>query len=101
MHWKKLVKLCEGEGCLLDREKGDHYIMTKPGLARPVVIPKKHDLREDIVLSVGKTLGLDRNAIEQKVNPKRVRSKPRQPIPPESKPETPVQPTAKVDPGQP
>ena len=39
--WKTLVELCEGEGCLRDRERGDHYIMTKPGLARPVVIPKK------------------------------------------------------------
>jgi predicted RNA binding protein YcfA (HicA-like mRNA interferase family) len=69
--WKKLVKLCEGEGCVLDREKGDHYIMTKPGIARPVVIPKKNDLSEDIVLSVGRTLGLNRKAIEQKLNPKR------------------------------
>lgn len=73
--WKKLVKLCEGEGCLLDREKGDHYIMTKPGLARPVVIPKKNDLSEDIVLSVGRTLGLNRKAIEHKLIPKRRKGK--------------------------
>lgn len=69
--WKKLVKICEREGCRLDREKGDHYIMTKPGLARPIVIPKKNDLSEDIVLSVGRTLGLNRKALEAKLNPRR------------------------------
>jgi hypothetical protein len=34
--------------------------MTKPGVGRPVVIPKKKGLTEDIVLSVGRTIGLDR-----------------------------------------
>ena len=71
--WKKLVKLCEGEGCVRDRERGDHYIMVRPGLARPVVIPKKKDLSEDIVLSVGRTLGLTRKEIEQRLNPKKGR----------------------------
>ena len=33
--WKELVKLCKGEGCAFDRQKGDHYIMTKPGSDRP------------------------------------------------------------------
>jgi hypothetical protein len=47
--------------------------MTKPGLARPVVIPKKKDLSEDIVLSVGRTLGLTRKEIEQRLNPKKGR----------------------------
>jgi len=62
--WKELVKLCESEGCKRDREKGDHYIMTKPGMARPVVIPKKKGLKEDIVLSVARTLGLNRKQVE-------------------------------------
>ena len=72
--WKELVSLCEAEGCELDRERGDHYIMTKPGLARPVVIPKKRDLREDISLSIGRTLGLNRKQLEQKLirKPKRL-----------------------------
>ena len=73
--WQELVKLCESEGCVRDREKGDHYIMTRPGLHRPVVIPKKRDLREDIVLSVGRTLGLDRKEIEARLNPRKTRSK--------------------------
>jgi predicted RNA binding protein YcfA (HicA-like mRNA interferase family) len=71
--WKELVTLREAEGCQLDRERGDHYIMTKPGLARPVVIPKKKDLTEDISLSIGRTLGLSKKQLEQKLirKPKR------------------------------
>jgi len=57
--WKELVKICEENGCQFDRQKGDHYIMTKPGLARPpIVIPRKKELKEDIVLSVARTLKL-------------------------------------------
>jgi hypothetical protein len=44
--------------------------MTKPGLARPIVIPKKKDLTEDISLSVGRTLGLTKRQLEQKLNPR-------------------------------
>jgi predicted RNA binding protein YcfA (HicA-like mRNA interferase family) len=65
LDWYTLVKFCESKGCRLDREKGDHYIMVKPGLARPIVIPKKRDLGEDIVLSVIRTLGLNRKALEE------------------------------------
>jgi predicted RNA binding protein YcfA (HicA-like mRNA interferase family) len=65
--WRELFKLCEAEGCRLDRIKGDHYIMTKPGLARPIVIPRKKGLKEDIVLSIARTLGLSRKQMEQRL----------------------------------
>lgn len=61
--WKELKKICELEGCRFQRQRGDHYIMIKEGIARPVVIPRKKDLKEDIVLSVARTLGLDRKGI--------------------------------------
>ena len=44
--------------------------MTKPGLARPIVIPKKRDLKEDISLSIGRTLGLDKKQLEEKLRRK-------------------------------
>ena len=65
--WRELVKVCEREGCEFDRQRGDHYIMTKPGLSRPIVIPRKRDLKEDIVLSVAKTLGLTRKQILERL----------------------------------
>ena len=41
--------------------------MTKPGLIRRIVIPKKKDLAEDISLSIGRTLGLNKKQLEQKL----------------------------------
>lgn len=38
--------------------------MVRDGMFRPVVIPTKKGLTEDIVLGVGRTLGLDRKEIE-------------------------------------
>lgn len=49
--------------------------MTRPGLSRPVVIPQKPGLKEDIVLSVGRTLGLKRKEIEARLNPKKTKRK--------------------------
>ena len=72
--WDELVRLCQTQGCTLDRIKGHHYIMTKTGLTRPVVIPKKIGLKEDIVLSVGRTLGLSRKQMELLLNPPRGKS---------------------------
>ena len=60
VNWKDLVKVCEGIGCRLDRQKGDHYIMVRKGLNRPVVIPKKRNLKEGIVLGILKTIGLSK-----------------------------------------
>ena len=58
--WKKIARMCKEEGCLPDRERCDHYIMVKKGLKRPIVIPKRKDLKEDIVLTIGRTLGLSK-----------------------------------------
>ena len=38
--YKRLVKVFEKDGFRLAREEGDHMVFTKPGLLRPVVIPK-------------------------------------------------------------
>jgi predicted RNA binding protein YcfA (HicA-like mRNA interferase family) len=36
--YKLLIKIFEAEGFSIVRRKGDHIIMTKPGVKRPVVI---------------------------------------------------------------
>ncbi|MFQ5965952.1 MAG: type II toxin-antitoxin system HicA family toxin [Candidatus Scalinduaceae bacterium] len=38
IHYKTLIKLFEHEGFVVKRKKGDHIIMTKAGIKRPVVI---------------------------------------------------------------
>jgi hypothetical protein len=50
--------------------------MTRPGLHRPVVIPKKPDLKEDIVLNVARTLGLKRKDVDAWLHPKKAKKKP-------------------------
>lgn len=56
--WKELKKICEANRCRHDRTKGDHYVMVRDGMARPIVIPMKKGLKEDIVLGIAKTLGI-------------------------------------------
>ena len=38
VHHRTLVKIFEHESFRVVRQKGDHLIMTKPGVKRPVVI---------------------------------------------------------------
>lgn len=39
LHYRKLVRVFEKLGFVLDRTEGDHLVYTKPGVKRPVVIP--------------------------------------------------------------
>jgi predicted RNA binding protein YcfA (HicA-like mRNA interferase family) len=56
--WKELVAVCELVGWVEDRIKGDHFVMTKAGTARPVVIKMDKNLGEDLIQSVKKSAGL-------------------------------------------
>ncbi len=38
IHYEKFIKLLELEGFEIKRKRGDHILMTKPGLKRPLVI---------------------------------------------------------------
>ena len=38
IHYERLVKIFEHEGFKVSRTRGDHIIMTKPGVLRPLVI---------------------------------------------------------------
>ncbi|MDZ7758938.1 MAG: type II toxin-antitoxin system HicA family toxin [Desulfovermiculus sp.] len=44
IHYQKLIRIFELDGFAVKRQKGDHILMTKPGVSRPLVIkssPKK------------------------------------------------------------
>ena len=56
--WQDLRAVCLYLGCRDSRTRGDHLVMTRPGLARPVVIKMDRDLGEDIIGSNMQTLGL-------------------------------------------
>lgn len=38
IHYQTLIEVFEMDGFTVKRQKGDHIIMTKPGIPRPVVI---------------------------------------------------------------
>ncbi len=66
--WQELRDVCKLLGCVEDRTKGDHLIMTKPGMARPVVIVMAKELGEDIVRTNMHTLEISRKEFEQYLN---------------------------------
>lgn len=39
IHYKKLVRVFELSGFVLDRREGDHFVYVKESIKRPVVIP--------------------------------------------------------------
>jgi len=63
--WQELRDVCKLAGCVESRVKGDHLVMTKPGLARPVIIKMDKSLGEDIVRSNMRTLGINRKEFER------------------------------------
>ena len=38
VHYQTLIKMFELDGFVVRRKRGDHIIMTKPGIKRPLVI---------------------------------------------------------------
>ncbi len=38
IHYRTLVKIFELDGFAIRRQKGDHIVMTKPSVKRPVVV---------------------------------------------------------------
>ena len=71
LKWTELRDLAASQGFSFDRHRGSHYVMTKKGAARPVVIPMRKDLKENIVLSVARTIGTSRGDLEDYINSRR------------------------------
>lgn len=59
--WRTLVRVFEAAGFSTDRIAGSHVIMSKPGVARPVVIPKYAEVGRDIIQSNMRTAGMSRD----------------------------------------
>jgi hypothetical protein len=64
LSWRELRDVCLLAGCAISRIRGDHLMMTKPGMRRPIVIKMDRDLGEDIVQSCKRTLGLTTSEFE-------------------------------------
>jgi predicted RNA binding protein YcfA (HicA-like mRNA interferase family) len=58
--YRKLVRALELEGFVLDRQRGDHMMFTKPGISRPVVIPRDDPVPVFIIKNNLRTAGISR-----------------------------------------
>jgi hypothetical protein len=63
--WQELRDVCKLAGCVEERIKGDHLILSRSGMAGPIVIKMDRNLGEDIVRANMRTLGIDRKEFEQ------------------------------------
>lgn len=59
--WKKFEKFLLKIGCGLKREKGDHRVYWKPGIKRPVVIPRDSRLPAFVIYNNLRILGISRD----------------------------------------
>jgi predicted RNA binding protein YcfA (HicA-like mRNA interferase family) len=60
VHYKDLIGVFEQEGFAFDRQRGDHLIYTKSGVARLLVIPMYHAVPVFIVKNLLRTAGMSR-----------------------------------------
>jgi len=61
IHYRRLVKVFELDGFMVKRQKGDHLILTKPGVKRPVVIKKSPEVPVTHILTNMQTAGITRD----------------------------------------
>ena len=54
------VRVFEIEGFVFVREKGDHMIFTKPGILRPLVVPRYDAVPVFIIKNLLRTARMDR-----------------------------------------
>ena len=60
--WNKLVCVFGQLGYKTAGQKGSHIKMEKPGVARPLIIPRYDEVGRDIVLNLIRTAGIEREA---------------------------------------
>jgi predicted RNA binding protein YcfA (HicA-like mRNA interferase family) len=62
LSWEKLVCVFEQLGYRRAGQKGSYIKMEKPGVARPLIIPRYDEIGPDITLTLIRTAGISRQA---------------------------------------
>lgn len=60
VHYRKLVRIFELDGWVVDRQRGSHIILKKPGFVRRVVIPRRRNVSVYVIESNRKTAKMSR-----------------------------------------
>ena len=58
--WRTLVRVFEADGFTQNLTTGSHVVLTRPGIARPVIIPKYSEVGLDIIRNNMRTAGMSR-----------------------------------------
>jgi predicted RNA binding protein YcfA (HicA-like mRNA interferase family) len=66
--YKQLRKVFEADGFRLVREQGDHMVFTKPGVIRPVVIPRYEAVPVFIIKNNLRSAGMSRERYFELLN---------------------------------
>ena len=56
--WRVLVRVFERDGYEVDRMSGSHIVMAKPGITRPLVIPRHREVKVPIIRNNLRTAGM-------------------------------------------
>lgn len=62
LRWDKIVCVFRQIGYRQAGQKGSHIKLEKPGMARPLIVPKYDEVGIDIITNLIRTAGIDRNA---------------------------------------
>ena len=62
LNWQKIVCVFEQLGYKRAGQKGSHIKLEKPGAARPLIVPRYDDIRQDIITTLIRTAGITREA---------------------------------------
>ena len=60
--WQRLVCVFELIGYKQAGQKGSHLKLEKPGVARPLIVPKYDEVGLDIITNLIRTAGITRHA---------------------------------------
>jgi len=60
IHWRRLEKVFFSAGFRFARQEGSHRSYTKPGIARPIVIPTYDEVPVSIIRNNLRTAGMTR-----------------------------------------
>jgi len=60
IHYRKLVKVFKKEGFSVIRQKGDHLVLTKPGISRPIIVPIYDEIPVFIIKNNLRMAGISR-----------------------------------------
>jgi predicted RNA binding protein YcfA (HicA-like mRNA interferase family) len=59
--YRDLIRVFLKVGFKISRQEGSHIIMSRPGMNRPIVIPKYDEIGVPLIKNCLKTAGIDRN----------------------------------------